>query len=54
MKGGGPALALPSLPLPAGTVVLLQLRSIDSGACWQARYSTHVTNTAAKFGALSD
>jgi CSLREA domain-containing protein len=54
LKGGGTALALPSLPLPSSSVVLLQLRSVDTAACWQARYSTHAADTAAKFGAVSD
>jgi CSLREA domain-containing protein len=54
MKGGGAALELPALPLPASTVVLLQLRSVDPGACWEARYSTHTADTAAKFSATSE
>jgi hypothetical protein len=33
---------------------LLQLRSVDTGACWEARYSTHAVDTAAKFTAVSN
>ena len=54
LKGGGPTLTLPSLPLPANAIVLLQLRSVDTGACWEARYSTPAVDTAAKFTAVSD
>lgn len=52
VKGGGPNLHLPMLPLT--TPVRVQLRQSSSSACWEATYSTATTNTASGFKAKSD
>jgi hypothetical protein len=51
VKAGGISLSLP--PLPVTTPVRAQLRQSSSGTCWEAAYSTAVTNTATKFKAKS-
>ena len=52
VKGGGANLHLPMLPLT--TPVRVQLRRTDSNVCWDATYSTAVTNTVSEFKARSD
>jgi len=51
VKGAGPNLQLPTLPL--ATPVRVQLRQSSSSTCWEATYST-ATNTASEFKAKSD
>jgi hypothetical protein len=52
VKGGGPNLQLPTLPLT--TPVRVQLRQSSSSTCWEATYSTAITNTSSRFRAKSD
>src|SRR5438552_11722505 len=51
VKGGGANLHLPMLPLT--TPVRVQLRRTDSNGCWDATYSTAVTNTVSEDKARS-
>ena len=54
LRGRGPLLELPPLPLAPSERVVAQLRSSD-GACWSASYATPaVTNTEKKFTDHSD
>jgi len=52
VKGGGANLHLPTLPLV--TPVRMQLHREDTGACWEATYSSASTNTTGGFKAKSD
>ena len=52
VKGAGPNLQLPTLPLT--TPVRVQARQSSSSTCWEATFSTPITNTSAQFKAKSD
>lgn len=52
VNGQGPGLAMVPLPLDQDDAVAVQL--VTAGACWEARYSTHVINDAAQFKARDD
>jgi hypothetical protein len=51
-RGRGVNLRVPTLPLT--TPVRVQLRRSTSAVCWEAQYSTTITNTGSKFAAKSD
>jgi hypothetical protein len=51
-KGKGANLRVPTLPLT--TPVRVQLRRLDTGACWEATYGSAVANTTTAFKARSD
>lgn len=50
----GPSLGPPALPLEVDPEVTVQLLNTDTGACWEATYSTTVTNETTRFTARSD
>jgi len=50
----GIALGPPRLPLQADPSVTIQLINRQTGACWQADYSTSERNEAGRFSAKSD
>jgi hypothetical protein len=52
LKGRGPDLALPTLPLRKEPTVVAQLRN-RAGACWEAEYSTAKRNDVTQFRAKS-
>lgn len=52
LKGKGQHLGLPTLPL--ATQVRAQLVRRDTGACWEAVYSTALAHTTTRFAAKSD
>lgn len=52
LEARGPNLAMPPVPLGQQTAVTVQL--VHAGACWEARYSTSVRNTAGVFRARPD
>jgi hypothetical protein len=52
VKGGGSNLPTPTLPLT--TPVRVQLTRGSASTCWEATYSTSITNTAGGFKAKSD
>lgn len=45
---GGPAVALPTMPIDLSSSVLVQLRA-GTGACWQSVHGTAAANTTTKF-----
>ena len=53
VRGGGPHLHLPVLPLRKDPRVTVQLRNVV-GACWEADFPTARVNTATIFDARSD
>ena len=52
LKAKRDSLELPTLPLVPRVTV--QLRRVDTGACWEAAYDEAVTNATAKFKAKSN
>jgi hypothetical protein len=52
LKGRGPNLPLPTLPLQKDPKVMVALRN-SAGACWEADYSTAQRNDATQFRAKS-
>ena len=52
-SGKGSALGVPALPFVQGTAVRVELRT-NGSACWEASYSTHITNSPEQFKAKSD
>jgi uncharacterized delta-60 repeat protein len=53
VKGVGPALTVPSLPIAATSPLYVQLHSSD-GRCWGAHFQQFTRNTAVAFDARSD
>jgi hypothetical protein len=53
LKGKGVNLSLPSLPLQQDPAVTVQLVNTE-GNCWEAVYTSAITNDAATFKAVSD
>ena len=54
VRGRGPALGLPTLPLHQDTRVTVQLKKSGGGACFDAKYGTSTRNTAGQFSAKAD
>jgi len=52
VAAGTPNLHLPTLPF--ATPVLVQMQQTDGSGCWEATYTTGVTNTTGEFKAKSD
>jgi hypothetical protein len=54
LKGSGPALALPRLPLDISPAVRMQLVNLGTGVCWDGTHASASTNDDLKFVSKSD